>query len=99
MKSNQRQQILAHDHQTKSLSLSACLLRSGLSAGILDDLRERVSPSFVSGSKGAGGLWLVAPTHLFLLYDSTPTPFHHPSNKVQPGLDLASVTQDILLRL
>lgn len=29
---------------------------------------------------------LVAPTHISLLYYSTPTRFHHPSNKMQPGL-------------
>lgn len=33
-----------------------------------------------------GGLWLAAPTHIFLLSDSDPTPFHRPSNKMQPGL-------------
>lgn len=44
-----------------------------------------LSLSFLLG-EGDGGLLLVAPTHISLLYYSTPTRFHHPSNKMQPGL-------------
>lgn len=86
MKSNQRQQILAHDHQTKS---KLCVPPTQLAEAWEPQITggKELSPLlFVGGARGVGGLWSVAPTHTSLLYDSTPTPFHHPSNKTQPGL-------------
>lgn len=101
MKNNQRQQILAHDRQTKSIPLSARLPRSGLRHwdSRKPEGKACLPTPFRWGSEGGGGLWLVAPIHIFLLYDSSPAPFHHPSNnKTRPGLGLASVTQAVLPR-
>lgn len=92
VKTNQRQQILAHDHQTQS-KLSVCLLQGWLRPGNPRSPEAKSClPSFSLRERGGGGgLWPVAPTHTFLLCDGPPPPSStHPINAARFSTGLRS---------